>query len=360
MTQIASGATGVHTTVNVAAYDGQMLPLRFTGTDSRGQRTFWVDTVYVEGSPALTEVASAGSLVLDAEADGGRVLYADTTGAVWMRTGSTETLLRAAVHPGTGRLHPWGAIFGGTRVHDWNRGTLHDLGDLSAQLAVEGPWAIYSDQLRLYRRDLNTGTSALIHGNANNWKNDVTAAGVVVFGSSHNAPEADAYEIFRYDGSGLTRLTSSPNAAYLNLYPVTDGTNVLYTRSGSGTTSTMLWRDGSETVLGAAGDYQANSGWIAWAAPDGGGILRIRTRAPDGTDRIVASPSGPAAQGALRVLHSDGTVIYASAGYLYASRAPYTGTPTRIASDWQALGMPRFVDGDLLFFLGRTVFRVNY
>jgi hypothetical protein len=45
---------------------------------------------------------------------------------------------------------------------------------------------------------------------------------------------------------------------------------------------------------------------------------------------------------------------------MYAIRAPYSGAPVRIAHDWQSFRAPRFVGGDLLLFLGRSVFRVSY
>jgi hypothetical protein len=153
-------------------------------------------------------------------------------------------------------------------------------------------------------------------------------------------------------------LTSNDDAVYRNTYPVTDGTNVLYFKSGTGGPSYIgLWRDGSETLLPMGNSYDANGGWIARTEPDGGGIQQIHTRSPDGTNRTVTSTC---TSSTLRALGADGTVIYANGGWLYVIRAPYTAPPVRISHDWQAFRTPRFVGGDLMFFLGRTVFRVNY
>jgi hypothetical protein len=363
---IASGGTSVHTTVSLAAYDGRMVVLQFTGTDSRGQTRMLSDTVYVESSTALTEVASAGAHVLDADADGGRVLYADTAGSVWLRTGSTETLLAAGVYPGEARLHPYGAFFGGTRVYDWNRGTLHDLGPLNADLEVEGAWAIWNNGPTLYRRDLNAASTVTVHGNTINNRNDVTASGVVVFGTGAAASAADSYEIFRYDGSATTPLTSDADGEFWNLFPLTDGTSVVFVKRDSRRFGEFLtlWRGGTETLLtGERANqvprihYDVNGGWVAWIEPDAGGVTQVHTRAPDGTERVITGFGGGKE---LRALGPDGTVVYGDGTWMYAFRAPYNGAPVRIAHDFWRQHLPRFVDGQLLFFLGRTVFRANY
>ncbi|HEX6367740.1 MAG TPA: Ig-like domain-containing protein [Longimicrobium sp.] len=362
MTLIASGTTGVHTSVSLAAWDGEMVLLRFTGTDSRNQTRITTDTVYVEGSAALTDVASAGARLLDA--DVGRVLYADSLGSVWMRAGSTETQLAPGVHPRIARLHPGGAIFGEGRVYDWN-GTLHDVGPLNRQLDVAGSWAIWSNFTNLYRRNLATGATALVTDNAINDNNDVTAAGLVVYASGQDGNEADSYEIYRYDGLA-TRLTSDPDGTYWNVYPVTDGTNVLYVKRHPVTSQdrVALWRAGTETVLtgplanlAPGRNYAASGGWIAWTDRDAGGIRQIHTRSPDGTNRMATAAGTPSE---IRALGADGTVIYANGGWLYAIRAPYSGAAVKIASDWGSNNAARFVGGELLLFLGRSVFRANY
>ncbi|WP_420128358.1 Ig-like domain-containing protein [Longimicrobium sp.] len=364
--EVASGGTGVHGTVSLAAYDGRLVVLQYTGTDSRGQTRVLNDTVYVESSTRLTEIASAGADVLDADADGGRVLYADAAGSVWMRAGATETLLAAGVAPREARLHPWGAFFGGTRVYDWNRGTLHDLGTLNADLEVDGAWAIWNDGPTLYRRNLDAASSVTVHGNTINNRNDVTAGGVVVFGTGAAATPESSYEIFRYDGSGTTAITSDADGAFWNLYPLTDGTNVIFVKRDSRRLGEFvtLWRDGTETVLTEERantvpriHYDVNGGWAAWIRPDGAGLpQQVYTRAPDGTERVVTA-FGLSKE--LRALGPDGTVVYSQGGWMYVIRAPYNTAPVQIAHDFGRQILPRFVDGQLLFFLGRTVFRVN-
>jgi hypothetical protein len=89
---------------------------------------------------------------------------------------------------------------------------------------------------------------------------------------------------------------------------------------------------------------------------DGGGILQIHTRSPDGTDYRATSSGSNAT---IRALGTDGTVVYGVGGSVYAIRAPYTGAPVRVSSDWFH-GRFRFSNGELQLFLGRSVFRVAY
>ncbi|HST58361.1 MAG TPA: hypothetical protein VLK84_06735, partial [Longimicrobium sp.] len=170
---------------------------------------------------------------------------------------------------------------------------------------------------------------------------------------------------------GLTRLTADPDASFWNVYPVTDGTNVVYRKSaqGGGTLQPggiALWRDGTETLLTSAPrnvepgrDYAAEGGWVAFTNTDAGGIVQVYTRAPDGTVRRATS-TGTASY--LRALTPDGSVLYVNGRSVYAIRAPYTGSPVRISYDWAGSSWEpyRVVDGDMFLFLGRTVFRAMF
>lgn len=369
---VATGTTGIHASVSLAQFNGHQLYIRFRATDSRGQvRVTEPDTVFVESSTALTEVASAGSRVLDVDA--GRVLFVDTAGALRIRSGDTETFIMASGSR-LGRLHPQGAIFAGeNNVFDWRSGTLVDLGTLNSllSLVVEGNWAIWNNATALYRRDLTTGTHVQISSEAINWRNDVTAGGVVAFGTGRGT-SGNGYDIYRYDAGGTTRLTSDADASFWNVYPLTDGTSFVYRKSvqtGSGVLQPggiALWRDGTETMLSSTTrdvqpgvDYAVEGGWVAWTNADAGGIIQVYTRAPDGTVRRATS-AGTASS--IRALGPDGTLVYGNAGSVYALRAPYTGTPVRISSEWSgyAYDAYRIVDGDVLLFLGRTVFRALF
>ncbi len=371
---VATGTTGIHANVSLAQFDGLQVYLQFRGTDSRGQVRTRVDTVFVESSTALTEVASAGAFLLDLDPPTARVLFADTAGALRLRTGQTETLIGNFGVPRVARLHPQGAIFGGgytDRVYDWRNGTLVDLGVLNSGLAVDGTWALYSNATNLYRRDLSTGTTAQISSQANNFRNDIAGDGTAVFSSSRGTA-GDGYDIYRYDAGGITRLTADADASFWNAWPVTDGTNFVYRKSPQNGAQVLqpgriaLWRNGTETLLSSTlrnvepgRDYAAEGGWVAFTNADAGGIIQVYTRAPDGTVRRATS-TGTASS--LRALAPDGTVLYANGRSVYAIRAPYTGTPVRIASDWYGYVEEPFrvIDGDVFLFLGRSVFRAVF
>jgi hypothetical protein len=368
MFPVVTGTTGIHTTVSLAEYEGERVFVEFRAQDSYGHAIITsVDTVYVESSTALAEAASAGAYVLDV--DLGRVLFTDTTGALRLRSGGTETLISASANTRLARLHPQGAIYAGAGgVYDWRGGAPVHAGLGGMGLTVEGSWAIWNNGFTLYRRDLAGGTTTQASTDANNDRNDVAPSGLVAFATTGSS--TDGYDVYLYNGSGTTRITADADAAFWNVWPVTDGTNVLYRKSPQLSSSTLqpgyiaLWRDGTETVLtsfarGVAPrwDYDANGGWIAYTDVDAGNIIQVYTRAPDGAERRATSAGGDSQ---LRALGADGTVVYANGGSVYAIRAPYTGTPVRIAKDWGLYDTFRIVDGEVLLFLGRTVFRAMY
>lgn len=366
-TVVATGTTGIHTTVSLAAFDGNPVILRLTGRDARGQSVINMDTVWVESSTALTELASAGVRVWDV--DLGRVLYADSAGALRMRSGSQETLLASS---GFGYLHSQGAVYlAGDRVWDWRGGaTAVDAGPWNGHFNIEGDWAQWSNSREVYRRDLAAGSTTLITTTGVNSYTDVAADGTVAFWEGVppiTGGAGDYFDVYRYNSSGITRLTADADNVAWNIWPVTDGTNFVYLKNqpnNAGFGRIALWRDGTETLLtttarGVGGqhrDYEAAGGWIAWTDADGAGILQIWTRSPDGVTRRVTSSSISVQ---IRGLGPDGTVAWTAGGPNFVSRPPYTGTPLR-ATIGSCCGTLRFKGNDLLYFLGRSAFRVNY
>lgn len=369
-TQLASGTTGIHTTVSLAAYDGKTVILEILGTDSRGQRSATVDTLFVESSAALTEAGSGGTRMLDA--DSSRLLFRNGTNALLVRArpGGVDSLVGNSPSKQS-FLHPWGVVFSTLPVvsatgYDWRAGSATSLGTVNSGLFARGGWAVWSNRFDLYRRDLATETNQLVATDANNIDTDVALDGTVAYAA--RGP-GGGYDIYRYNGGTPTAITADDDAVHWNVAPTTDGTTFAYFKSdqaGPGVISDKghiaMWKGGVETILSAytdnlgyRGGYDVNNGWVAYVALDGGGVRQIRTRAPDGTDRL-ASPSGASR---LWALAADGTVAYSNGGSLYVIRAPYTGAPVRIATVNNE-GFLRFRGTELLFFLGRTVFHVNY
>ncbi|MFL5384975.1 MAG: hypothetical protein ACJ8GN_20845 [Longimicrobiaceae bacterium] len=358
---IASGTTGIHTAVSLASLGYGVLVIEIKAVDSRGQARFQSDTVYVTSNPALVFVDSAGSGAMDL--DSTRLLFSDEENRVWLRDRVTtaRTLLAQAGNRPYGFLHAQGAIFATSSidfasVYDWRSGTLAGLGSANSNssLVAAGSWAIWNDGSTLRRRDLATGTTATVATNAINFENDVASNGDVVYSTGFGS----GYDVVRYRAGVKTPVTNDPDDVARNLYPVTDGTNVLYLKTPptGGLKGRVAWWDGmTETVLSdtvTVAWYAANGGWIAYPVVDGAGYQQVRTRAPDGTVRQV--PTGSSPYGYLHALAPDGTVVYSTSSGTYVLRAPYTGSPTLSG------GRPVFRGTELLVFLGNTVFRVSY
>jgi hypothetical protein len=367
-TNVATGTTGIHTTVSLAGWTGDLL-MRYIARDSRGQQTLWAEEIYAEPSAALTEVGSGGSRMWDVDASG-RLLFSDTAGNLFLRSGGSNVLLMAGVRPSVARLHPQGAIFRGTGAYDWRNGTLVDLGaSTGVGSIVAGDWGVIFQGGTMYRRNLATGTNTAVTTSSVAAGYDVAPDGDVVYATSPVQGASDVYDVYRFDGTGTTRLTSDPDATMLNLGPVTDGTNVLYRKippGGSTPGHIALWRSGVETILTTsasllAREYEASGGWIAWQDTDGGGVVRVYTRSPDGTTRLATSTTASSnSSNSIRALLPDGALIYAHGGRTYAIRPPYTGSPLQVANDWSGSGRWAVVGNEVYLLLGRSAFRVNF
>jgi len=361
---LASGTTGIHLLFSLAGFEEQQPTIELKGVDSRGQARIASVPVYVESGDALVFVDSAGSGAMDL--DSARLLFFDAAGRAWLRDRGTGSRTLAAEGVGTayGWLHPAGAIFAtpsiGGHVYDWRSGALFDLGKVnsSSSLVAKGGWAIWSDGLVLTRRDLAAGTNATVYTQAGSIQNDVAENGDVVFWS-----RIPLHDVYRYRGGGLTAVTADPDSLYWNVYPVTDGTNVVYLKSAQHGQTVLepgrvtLWDGTAETVLSDASSdarYAVNAGWTAYQVTDGVGTRQIRTRAPDGTLHQVTNLLSHTV---LRTVGPDGTVVYSVNSSLYVIRAPYGGSPTRLGLNWLR---PSFKGTELLLFLGNTVFRASY
>ncbi|HEV7586992.1 MAG TPA: hypothetical protein VGO40_02585 [Longimicrobium sp.] len=346
--QLASGTTGIHTDVSLAAMNETQQVVQIDALDSGGHSRTASVNVIVESRAVLAFVDSAGSLAVDL--DSSRLLFADAAHTVWLRdrVGGTRTAVQASPFLGfagvEGRLHSQGAIYlrlvpGTTgRVYEWRSGAFVDLNAPATSLVAEGDWAAWVNGSQFTRRDLAAGTSMTLSAA----QPDVAANGDLVYASGGGVKRLRA---------GVTTSVDAGSGA------LTDGINVVYLKSfqvtmWDGTTATTL----SNTLISAAPrtHYEANGGWVAYAMADGGGNSQIRTRAPGGTDRQVTL-FGSSSQ--IRALSADGTVVFGNAGVLYVLRAPYTAAPTRLGRDWYNAS---FRGTGLLLFLGNTVFSATY
>jgi hypothetical protein len=340
-TVLASGTGGIHADVSLAAKNETQLQVFFLAKDSRGRQKTLTVPVYVQTGPALAFVDSAGTRALDL--DSTRLLFIDTVNTVWTRdrTGGTRTPLQASSYGNVyGRLFPLGALFGrkaNGQLYEYRGGTVATMATVaSSALIMKGSWALWPGG----RRDLLAGTTVT----AGNASSDLSPDGDVVYGSLGR--------VYRFHDTYPGAVVDSGGASS----PVTDGINVVYQKGFlmrfDGTTSTVL----TTALAGATPHtyYETSGGWIAYAVVDGGGASQLRVRAPNGTDTQVTST---VASNVIRALAADGTLVFARSGALYALRAPYTATPTRLGKDWFAV---RFRGTDLLLFVGNSVFQASY
>jgi hypothetical protein len=353
--QLASGTTGIHTDVSLAAYNGTHPTIQIDALDSGGHKRTAFVSVYVQTGTPLVFVDSAGRNAMDV--DSARLLFSDAASTVWLRdrAAGTRTLVQASPVTGPeGRLFSLGAIFRRSadgRIYEWRNGALVDLDAVSPRVRMQGSWAAWVRGLGVARRDLTAGSTisvwdSVYTAGSVTGEVDVAANGDVVYVISGTHPG-----LRRYRAGVITQVTTGASN------PVTDGSNVVYMKSSQVT----MWDGAGETTLsntlsGATRDthYAVNGGWVAYLVVDGGGATQVRTRDPGGTIR-QATLSGTGSL--IRALSPDGTVVFANGGAQYVIRAPYGAAPTRLGPDWFRAA---FRGTELRLFLGNTVFGATY
>ncbi|HET7229618.1 MAG TPA: hypothetical protein VFJ16_06420 [Longimicrobium sp.] len=336
--------------------------------------------VYVETSPALAELGSAGTHMWDADAS--RVLYLDSvkgapsTLKVRALAGGAETVLftfpAGAVPPDAnfGRLYPGGAVFlANGHVWDWRgAGSPVDLGT-GGLLEVAGSWAVWTNGSTAFRRDLAAGSTQTLGAvlNAFGYRVDVATNGDAAWvGADGN--------VRWLHGGGTILVTSDAPAPgsppFLYGPPGTDGTRVVFGQRDLSTQGYRLvqYSGGTVTPVDAYTDYLATApngtprphyefevenGWIAYLMYDNAGKYRLFTLAPDGTKRQVTS----SATERIDALGPAGQVVFVRAARRYVAVPPYTAEPTGIG--W-AHGRVEFEGTQLNEYLGRTAFKVNF
>lgn len=303
-------------------------------------------------NPALVQIGQVPGQIIDVS--GARILYLDSSASRVMlkvldrATRRTVTVPAVPGHdPGYGWLVPGGVIFrasGGdsttVRLYEWCGGLhVNDLGPLNStfSVVVRAPYVIWSDGTTLYRRDLATRRTAVVATDAGNWYNDLLPTGEVIYWTDDSS-----YRIMRYY-EGKTEQVSPDTPGLWNVYPITDGTNVVYMRltpcCSNQDYSIILNHGTRETALTSPGSYEPSSGtdyevaggWTAfqetsstgdqqtWLRDPGGTITQLPDIAPRGAPGIVA-------------MNAAGQVMYSSGENLYLGR---TGQPAVLLDSGQ-------------------------
>ena len=285
---MASGRGVIDTVIDLAPWNGLAKDLLVVGTDSLGREHKVTIPLYVDDSAALQQVGKVEGEILDADAT--RILYKNDFGALWMRdrASGADTFVFSGLPPDllAGRLTAAGVAYSFRttafpffNLRSLEGSTVVDLGGLNSQFTVEGRYLVWSNGNQVTRRDVLTGAQTVVASDAGNTDNDVAADGAVAYWTY------PGYEVFLREADGTTTaLTSDPDSAFWNIYPVTDGDGVVFVKStpccdGGQTYRIFLARDGvsTELVPSTSGSYpqrsayQIDNGWVAFnrAGPSG-------------------------------------------------------------------------------------------
>lgn len=363
--------------------EGMVTLLEFQFYDSIGQGVGTLRKVFVISNPRLERLQTIPGFVSDVSATA--ALYRiDTPQGVQLRqrqhhTGEDTLLWQfSAGDPSllSASWSPRGVVIGtGGRsglmdqlweLRDGRLDRLTPAGPIGS-LVVKGRYAIWHQDGKLYRRDLEKGETVLVSSNAGNINNDVAPNGDVVFWGS-------GYKTFRYRDGRTTLISADPRL--WEIAPRTDGQNVVYVQRtaccGDMVASIRLAnelgitnlsgdfhiRDDPEPYLCGPKsiepdwDYQVNNGWVAFTKPAGSVPMQVWLRSPTGEERQV-SFFGVCSR--IRSLGPNGDVIFTNGPQLFYARL---GLPPLILSPPSATRVYWF-DHKPLVLIGRDLFRFN-
>ncbi|PYO08463.1 MAG: hypothetical protein DMD30_08230 [Gemmatimonadetes bacterium] len=358
----------MHTSISLAPWEGQGRVIAIIAQDSRDQATTATRFLWVESSPHLQSIGTAEGHVVDA--DNSRLLWnAGPNVGITHVGGSSETIasgLPSGFQGSIARayLTPSGAAFavasGGppyAQLYVWLNGSLTSKTlNSTSSVAAAGDFIIYTTSPDgLYRQDVSNGAEVLISNSSGNTENSVGENGDVAYWNL-------SHDVLRFRGGSNTNITSDNGVNWLNVYPLTDGTNIVFLRRPTGvydgaeiwlfdgTALSMLAPFRSIQVLPHS-DYEVNGGWTAFTKADASGFAQVWTRSPSGVLRAV---SAFATSSRIRALGTDGSVVFDTDVDRYFASA--TGSPTRISA---SNGSVVWRSGHFIMMLGNAAFTVS-
>jgi PKD repeat protein len=366
--ELASGREAISQVLDLSAYAGTTVALKFVATDSRNQTTETTRSVYVENSGKLNAVATTDGAIIDVQ--GQRVLYKSTsalgeslhvldrgTGAV------TDVPVPAAKTITLAYLSNFGAVFVtrdfdasvlAHKIYDWNRGVLSDLGfpNSALSLQVSGNYAIWSDGPVLWRRDLATQVNTTLSSLAGNWKNGIASNGTVAWWSV-------GYQIHVFNGA-TQRIT---NDAMWNTYVLTDGQFSVYRKHTpccvNQTYAITVFDGSSEKTLRSATaiqplpgvDYQVRDRWVAYT--DIGNLGQTSVWTFDALGNKVQRTAF-AASATIDTLGDGGSVMILAGNKRYLSN--HSAALLDVGSN---LGKAHYVNNQWFVSIGSVLFEVR-
>ncbi len=378
----------VDSMIDLSAYEGVSANINFTATDARGQSTVFQAPILVENSQNIQEVFAAGDQILDFNYNKLLVSnswwagslntmndnnsYISRSRIVNIATGDSTVipfpgpLVMGFNHNEASTLTNYGAIFTTVNAnfldsfYDWNTNMLYPLGPANSafSMKVAGNNAIFSNDTLLYFRNLQTASSTIISSSAGNSDNDLASNGEVAYWGND-------YNIYSYMNNTTTLLTNNLGNKW-NVYPLTDGKNVVYTKQDpccSNQTYSLHFYNGQTDILlsdwgmNGSGTYQINDKYIAYSKPDLSGHMQIWLRDSLGTsNQMTAFPNDCK----IDLLGPNGDLTFFSKNAASANRRYFrnrsTGQITEICSP---LGLTYFRDTTWYLTLGRMLYKLK-
>jgi hypothetical protein len=334
--------------------DGEVT-LRIHATDATGNQVTTVErTIVVISNPQLKPVVSVSGTLFDVDATRLLVWDRDASPRVLRlidRATNASQIIWTSPDPGTGAINgfltPTGAIFShgqspvGAALREWRDNTLLHLGSIFWEtLHVKGPWATFTRMPspccapnEVIVRNLTTGTDSFVFDTHWFGFSDLLPDGRVFYSTEYSS--TPRYEIMAFNPgppASNTQVTDTPHG---NVDPVSDGTNVVFSRSPddgnlnlNGPWSIVMKPIGgpeivlAEDVFSLAGfssgqNYRAAGGYVAFTRWDAHkDNLHTWLRSPDGTERQISSMTH--GYTTIEALHENGDVIYSEYSLDYA------------------------------------------
>ncbi len=346
-----TGSNSIDTELDLSAFDGRTVDIRFRATDSVHRSTFDLREVHVETSDVLSLAAAVDGTILDVQdnrllvrktVDDDELEIFDTTA---MTTESVPLPEGWRVIHGDVFLTPYGTIFiaegpgpgHNRRVYDWNQGLLEDLDEPVSDnvLAVAGDFAVWASRsdvsasiVRQIRRDLGSRSQVVVGEPVLGNNRAVAANGAVAYRNN------DGQIAFFIDGA--TQILTN-DVDLDNHDPFTDGARVVYKKANADSEYAIVLHDGvGEVVLrdfqqqqpSWYRDYRIVPGWVAYT--DIGNLAQTHLWMYDGAgERRQLTFFGESVE--IEVLAENGEVMLLNAGRRYLVRPD--GTMTEVGSE---------------------------
>ncbi|WP_437737214.1 hypothetical protein [Sorangium sp. So ce1335] len=374
--ELARGTPAVDTVVDLSAFDGKPIDLRFGAVDIWTSQRLRGPRVYVEASPLLTAVDEVPGRILDFDAS--RILFVTPEMQLAVLDRSTRAITPFMTVPYPYRfddslrafLTRTGAVMevpvlpdGSNRspaVYEWRDGALLRLAEHGVIASVSGDYMAYSGA-GTYLRNLASGTDELVLGTALEPFNfDVAQNGLLTYADPRSW-------LYKHMAGTSTLLVRSGDKI---TRPATDGLNVVFTKHiQDNVYQTLVVTPSGEVPLGVAplpppggtetAAYQIHDGYIAFLQ----GTFRseqVWLRTPTGekhqlsffaTASRLADPPGRRGHGGI----SDAGEVM----FLNPPRR-YLGAPGAAPRDISSqLGHARWFDGAWYVVIGNTLFLVD-